>query len=220
MRKNNCWMVFLLPLLLCSCAKDLWKDVPEFEVLDFNCPVPGSKFLEDDNYVNGWSVLGPLDPGKEVSIHEPLVQDEGLLNGNRRAPRGSTWFRVRADRGNHAGCGQIHFGPKFEKYRNGGRQSVFYACTTLKCAREMDGLVIHLVSAGKIKVWINGKPVYADEKGVPDMKAAPVLIRDLVLQKGCNRLVVKYMDKGKEPPYKRVFSLRFTDVSGNLSNVR
>ena len=215
------WMTLCLPLLLCGCAPDLWKDVPEFEVMDFTCPVKGSKFLEDDNYVSGWSVLGPLKPGNDLSIHAELLPEEGLLNGNRRAPRGTTWFRVHVDRSDdEALCGQISFGPKFENHRNGGRRSVFYACATLKCPQDHEGLVMHLVALGKIKVWINGKAVYASERGSGSMKAEPVLVRDLSLVKGCNRLVVKYMDDGDGPSRGRVFSLRFTDAAGNLSTVR
>lgn len=213
-------LVLLLPLLICGCAKDLWKDVPEFEVLNFTCPVPGSKFLDDENFVCGWSVLGPLDPGKDSSIHTELFTDEGLLNGNRRAPRGSTWFRVGADRSDESVCGQVNFGKKFEKYKNGGRQGVFYACSTLKCSQDHTGLVMYLVSLGKVKVWINGKAVYADEKGAASMKADPAVIRDLVLHEGCNRLVVKYMDDGKDYMHRRVFSLRLTDAAGSLSTVR
>ncbi len=213
-------LVLLLPLLICGCAKDLWNDVPEFEVLNFTCPVPGSKFLDDDNFVCGWSVLGPLDPGKDSTIHTELFADEGLMNGNRHAPRGSTWFRVGADRSDPAACGQINFGKKFEKYQYGSRRGVFYACATLKCSQDYAGLVMRLVCPGKVKVWINGKPVYAAEKGAANMKADPVVVRDLVLLNGCNRLVVKYMDEGKDYLNRRVFSLRLTDAAGNFSTVR
>ena len=218
MRKYG--MALLLPLLLCGCAGDLWKDVPEFEILNFTCPVPGSKFLDDDNFVCGWSVLGPLDPGKDASIHTELFQDEGLMNGNRRAPRGSTWFRVGADRSEGAVCGQVSFGKKFEKYQYGSRRGVFYACATLKCSEDYAGLVMRLVCPGKVKVWINGKPVYAGEKGAAGMKSEPVMVRDLGLQKGCNRLVVKFMDEGKDYLQRRMFSLRLTDAAGNFSTVR
>lgn len=218
MRKYG--MALLLPLLLCGCAKDLWKDVPEFEVLNFTCPVPGSKFLDDDNFVCGWSVLGPLDPGKDASIHTELFPDEGLMNGNRRAPRGSTWFRVGADRSEGAVCGQVSFGKKFEKYGNSSGRSVFYACATLKCSEDHTGVVMRLTCPGKVKVWINGKPVYAGEKGAASMKSDPVLVRDLALRNGYNRLVVKYMDEGKDYLRRRMFSLRLTDAAGNLSTVR
>lgn len=213
-------MALLIPLLLCGCAKDLWQDVPKFEVLDFTCPVQGSKFLDDDNFVSAWSILGPLDPGGVFSIHGEHMRDEGMLNGNCRAPRGTSWFRVRPDRSDDIYCGQINFTPKFAKHRKGSKPSVFYACATLKCSRDHAGMVMHLISLGKVKVWINGKPVYANEKSSPDMKADPVQIRDLLMQKGCNRLVVKYMDNGEKTCGKRVFSLRFTDAAGNLSTVR
>ena len=213
-------MTLLIPLLLCGCAKDLWQDVPKFEILDLTCPAQGSKFLDDDNFVSGWSILGPLDPAGDPSIHAEHMQEEGLLNGNCRAPRGSRWFRVGPDRSEDTYCGRIDFGPRFAKHRNGGKPSVFYACATLKCSHDHEGMVMHLVSLGKVKVWINGKPVYADGKSSPDLKSDPVMVRDLFLQKGCNRLVVKYMDAGKDVSGKRVFSLRFTDASGNLSTVR
>ena len=52
------------------------------------------------------------------------------------------------------------------------------------------------------------------------MKADPVVVRDLVLLNGCNRLVVKFMDDGKDYLHRRVFSLRLTDAAGNFSTVR
>ena len=79
---------------------------------------------------------------------------------------------------------------------------------------------MRLTCPGKVKVWINGKPVYAGEKGAASMKSDPVLVRDLALRNGYNRLVVKYMDEGKDYLRRRMFSLRLTDAAGNLSTVR
>ena len=52
------------------------------------------------------------------------------------------------------------------------------------------------------------------------MKAAPVVVRDLALLNGCNRLVIKYMDEGKDYLQRRMFSLRLTDAAGHFSTVR
>ena len=86
----------LLCLAAAGCADDPWRDVPEFETLQFECPVPGGKFLDDANFVCSWSLLGPLaqTPGEGSRLHTEHVAEEALLNGNRRAPRGSSWRRI------------------------------------------------------------------------------------------------------------------------------
>lgn len=216
----KCCMLFLIPLLLSSCAADLWKEVPDFEVFNFTCPVPGSKFLDNSNFVSGWSVLGPLDPGKEPSLHTELLQDEGILNGNRNAPRKSRWYRVIASSNEEETVfGLVDFGSKFAGHPRSGKRSAFYACATLKCDRGHKGLVMNLVRYGQMKVWINGKIVYAGES-LPGGKAETVQVHDLELLKGCNRMVVKYMDDAVQGPFRRIFSLRFTDAAGNFSAVR
>lgn len=215
------WFVFLLvPLFFCSCSADPWKNVPDFEVSNFECPVPGGKFLDDDNFVSFWSVLGPLDPGKEPSIHTEYTYDEALLNGNRKAPRGARWYRASAGSDNATQAGQVNFSSRFDKNPKASKRSVFYACATLKCSKEYKGLILHVLGCGQLKVWINGTIVYSCEKGSPGMDAEPVKVESMILAKGCNRIVVKYLDDGKDFLKRRVFSLRFTDSAGNLSLVR
>jgi hypothetical protein len=213
--------VFLLvPLVFCSCSTDPWKNVPDFEVSNFECPVPGGKFLDDGNFVSSWSVLGPLDPGKAPSIHTEYTYDEALLNGNRTAPRGARWYRAGTGGENATEAGQVNFSSRFDKNPKALKRSVFYACATLKCSKEYNGLVLHVLGCGQLKVWVNGTIVYSCEKGSPGMNAEPAKVGSMILAKGCNRIVVKYLDDGKDFLKRRVFSLRFTDSAGNLSLVR
>ena len=213
--------VFLLvPLVFCSCSTDPWKNVPDFEVSNFECPVPGGKFLDDGNFVSSWSVLGPLDPGKNPSIHTEYVYDEPLLNGDRTAPRGARWYRAGTAGDNATEVGQVNFSSRFKNNPKASKRSVFYACATLKCTREYKGLILHVLGCGQLKIWINGKIVYSCEKGSPGMNAEAVKVESMILSSGCNRIVVKYLDDGKDFANRRIFSLRFTDSAGNLSLVR
>lgn len=219
------WAGLLAVLLLAAgCATDPWKDVPPFEVSDFICPVPGGKFLEDAHYVSAWSLLGPLKPGKEGSLHEECLPDEALLNGNRRAPRGVRWCRVRVktDDGEPGTLspGQVDFSERFLRDPRAQGKSVFYACVTLKCERDHAGLILHAGSCGQIKIWINGRAVYSCEKGHDDLKPEMATVGEISLHRGYNRIVVKYLDDGKDYREKRRFFLRFTDAAGNLSQVR
>jgi len=214
----------LLPfvLLVAGCAADPWKDVPQFEVSDFICPVQNGKFLEDANFVSSWSLLGPIKPGKECSLHEELLPDEAVLNGNRRAPRGIRWCRVMAGKGDSAALspGKVDFSGRFQKDKRAQEKSVFYACATLKCERDHIGLILHAGSCGQIKIWINGRAVYSCEKGAADLKPEMATVGEISFHKGYNRIVVKYLDDGKDYRTKRSFFLRFTDAAGNLSLIR
>ncbi len=214
----------LLPvfLFIAGCAEDPWKDVPEFEISDFTCPIRGDKFLEDIHFVSAWSMLGPVKPGKECSLHEECLPDEALLNGNRRAPRGVRWCRIMAGKGDpeKTAPGQVDFSARFLQDPRAQARSVFYACVTLKCERDHTGLILHAGSCGQIKIWINGRAVYSCEKAAAELKPEMASVGEISLHKGYNRIVVKYLDDGKDYRNKRKFYLRFTDAAGNLSLIR
>ena len=220
----KCAAVFsLLVCLAAGCAGDPWQDVPEFEMIQFDCPVPGGKFLDDANFVCVWSLLGPLaqTPGEGSRLHTEHVAEEALLNGNRRAPRGSSWRRISVRNDDpELPPGEVDFSKVFQSHPRGGKKSVFYACATLKCSRDYRGMVLHAAACGQVKVWINGLTVYARERGSENLRDSAVKVEGIRLHQGCNRLVVKYMDDGKTEASKRKFSIRFTDATGNLSVVR
>ncbi|MBO4631420.1 MAG: hypothetical protein J5858_05815 [Lentisphaeria bacterium] len=218
------WVLFLYLCvwLVGGCAADPWRDVPEFEVFSFICPVPDGKFLEDANFITGWSVLGPLNPGEKPSIHKEYVKDEALLTGNRRAPRGARWYRisVRRSGGSEILPGEIDFSSKFQQHPEGMKKSVFYACATLKCDWNYRGMVLFSGSCGQQKIWLNGRSVYSCERGSAALKPEMAKVEDLELRKGFNRIVIKYLDDGKDYCSNRKFFLRFADEAGNLSVVR
>ncbi|MBQ9337041.1 MAG: hypothetical protein IJS14_07090 [Lentisphaeria bacterium] len=215
-------LIFLPVLLIGGCATDPWKDdAPDFEVLNFICPVPAEKFIEDDNCVMAWSVLGPIDPGNAPSIHTEYIRDEALLTGNRTAPRGSRWQRTAArNTDDTVPAGQVDLSAKFKTHPKAGGRRVFYACATLKCDSEYPGMTLHAASGGKLKIWLNGNAVYSCEHGAADLKTGAARIDGLLLNRGCNRIVVKFLDDEKDYQDRRKFSLRFTDRAGNLSMVR
>lgn len=211
----------LAALLLGGCAADPWQDAPDFEMADFICPVPAGKFIEDLNCLMTWSLLGPVDPGDAPSIHTEYLADEPLLTGNRPAPRGARWCRTAPrNEDENALPGQVDFSARFKSNPKAAGRRVFYACATLRCSGEYKGMTLHAASCGQLKIWINGKAVYAKEHGSPDLKAGAERIGDILLISGCNRIVVKYLDDGKDYPDRRKFSLRFTDPEGNLSVIR
>lgn len=96
----------------------------------------------------------------------------------------------------------------------------FTPVSPLKCERDHAGLILHAGSCGQIKIWINGRAVYSCEKSAADLKPEMASVGEISLLKGYNRIVVKYLDDGKDYRKKRKFFLRFTDAAGNLSQVR
>lgn len=214
-------LIYLPLLLICGCAEDRWHDAPDFEVLNFICPVPTGKFIEDANCLMSWSLLGPVDPGAAPSIHTEYMPEEALLTGDRPAPRGVRWHRTPPrNEDENAPPGQVDFSARFKSHPKGAGRRVFYACATLKCDREYKGMTLYAASCGQLKIWLNGKAVYSCEHGAPDLKSGAARIDELLLNRGYNRIVVKYLDDEKNYQDRRKFSLRFADPAGNLSVVR
>ncbi|OQA82789.1 MAG: hypothetical protein BWY31_03054 [Lentisphaerae bacterium ADurb.Bin242] len=212
-------------LLLAGCAlRDPWAGAPEFEISYFSPrseSAPVGTFLGDGNFLMGWNILGPVAPGGNGGLHAELLPEENVLCGSRNAPQDARWHRLLArNEGPDAVPGQVDFSRLFLEKPSAKAPSVFYACLTLQCDSEYGGLVLNAGSCGKLKVWINGHPVYSYENGNRPLKPDTDKVEGIILRKGYNRIVVKYMDNEGDYRNSRKFCLRFTDAAGQPARVR
>lgn len=211
-------------LLIAGCADDPWEDTPEFEISVFaprDEAASSGNFLTDVNFLMWWNILGPIAPDKAEDIHAQIIPDENVLCGKRNAPKGARWHRLLArNEGPNGIPGQVDFSRFFLNNPSAKAPSVFYACQTLKCKTDYTGLVLNVGSCGKLKIWINGHPVYSYEKGDRPLKPDTDKVDGILLRKGYNRIVVKYLDNEGDYRNNRKFCLRFTDAAGQPIQIR
>ncbi len=211
-------------LLIAGCADDPWEDTPEFEISVFaprDEAAPSGNFLTDVNFLMWWNILGPIAPGKADDLHAQLIPDESVLCGKRNAPKGARWYRLLArNEGPNGIPGQVDFSRFFLDNPSAKAPSVFYACQTLKCETDYTGLVLNVGSCGKMKIWINGHPVYSYEKGFRPLRPDTDRVEGISLKEGFNRIVIKFMDNERDYRNNRKFCLRFTDAAGQSIRVR
>ncbi len=210
--------------LIAGCAADPWEDTPEFEI-SYSVPrnenAPSETFLNDGNFLTSWNILGPLSPSANGDFHAERVPGENVLCGKRNAPQGARWHRLFAkNEGPGAIPGQVDFSRIFLENPSARQPSLFYACQTVKCESEYSGLVLNVGSCGKLKIWINGHPVYSYEKGSRPLKPDTDKVDGILLRKGFNRITVKYLDNEGDYRNDRKFCLRFTDAAGQPIQIR
>lgn len=208
----------------CACASAGTEDdedcVPEFEISDIEpAPLRERGFPDDGHFLMAWNILGPLKAESADAFQTESVPGEKELNGSRRAPKGARWHVIRfsAD-GEDEVVGVCDFSGRITG--NAARKSIFYACATLKADSRMENMVLGTGSCGKLRVWINGIPVfcYGGERRAcrPDTDS----VAGITLREGLNRIVVKYMDNDGACADERKFSLRFTDAQGRPTRIR
>ena len=90
----------------------------------------------------------------------------------------------------------------------------------LDCETGMRNMTLNVGSIGKVKIWINGILVYSYEKERRELKPDTDSVSGILLHKGRNRIVVKYMDNEGDFAKERKFSLRFTDETGRPTQIR
>ena len=212
-------------VLFSSCASTDAEEqdlAPEFEISSLGMAPQnqGNAMLPDDrNFLMSWNILGPVKGTDPASFHAESVPDEKNLNGSRRAPKGARWHVIRfSNDGEEEVPGTVDFTGRITGKTEG--KSIFYACATLETDSELRNLVLNAGSCGKVKVWINGVPVYSYEKDRRDFKPDSDSIGGITLREGLNRIVVKYMDNGGDYAKERKFSLRFTDEQGRPTLIR
>jgi hypothetical protein len=171
----------------------------------------GSGFLESDNFVTRWNILGPiaykaekLSDGKIKSVlHSEPFPDEKKLTGSEKNDFSLNWQLARFE--SPASPGEINLRDFF---KNENKYLIAYAVTYLKCEERLTGVSLYTGSSGYVKVWINHQLVHAYDHMDRVGKWDQDVIKNIELNKGYNLIVVKCVaiDKGWN------FYLRFADT--------
>ncbi|MBR2364565.1 MAG: hypothetical protein IKA79_05135 [Lentisphaeria bacterium] len=209
----SCFLSLSFAFFLSSCVTQndpLLDDVPEFEVRNLSF-IPGRKITQkkelEKTFLMRWNILGPVEPAAGKDVTHPVLEEEGLLCGSVEAPDDAYWhvriFNSRARKDRQTGL--CNWTKTLSGYT---KKSLFYGCNTLLAEKEYKNVTLHLLTAGEVQLFLNGK-----NKGTflqPNLPGTnEYLIKGLILKKGANRLVLKYLDKTSAPALRAV-AVRFS----------
>lgn len=198
--------------LLTSCQgakeKDPFGDVPEFEVRQISFVSGKKKLSPDAEYLMRWNILGPVEHTIR-NVEEPAIEEEAILCGRMEAPGSALWHvRIyKSDPAKDRIAGFCNWTNSLKKY-TGKKKMLFYGCSTFSAKEEGQKIDLHIFSAGSILLYWNGVKVGVLKKNNIS-SGKEWIIRDLVLRKGANRLVLKYLD-GEKGAALRGVALRVT----------
>ena len=220
----SCIFPVLACALFCACASAGSEDdedlAPEFEISGIElAPAREQGFSDDSHFLMAWNILGPVKAETSGAFQAQSVPGEKDLNGSRRAPKGARWHVIRfsAD-GEDEVAGVCDFSGRITG--NAAREGIFYACATLQAGERMENMTLRTGSCGKLRVWINGVPVFCYGGDRRACRPDTDRVAGITLREGLNRIVVKYMDNGGDFARERKFSLRFTDAQGRPTRIR
>jgi hypothetical protein len=155
-----------------------------------------------------WLVLGPIKFGEndfggghqQASVDKAFMSNEGALDGTQAPPTGAAWTEKLFAGEDQAG--QVNL----DAFYNQADHAAAYAVAWLYCPQEVKDAKLYTGSDDYLKVWINGKEVFAYKTerraSNPDQDAT----KGVALKQGYNRVVVKCIDV----VYGWDFYLRFT----------
>ena len=209
--------VLFLPLLLlaflsgCQSNDPLLEGVPEFEVRKLSFAPAGEKIFQgkgmQKSYLMRWNILGPV-PGAGKDVTKEVLEGENLLCGSVEAPGDAYWHvrifssRQRADE-KHVGL--CNWTKTLSAYKG---KSLFYGCGTLLADKKYENVTLFLLTSGETVLFLNGEKI--GTLPVPNYPGGKeYTVKGLTLNKGANRFVLKYLDKGENPSLRAV-SVRFT----------
>ena len=220
----SCIFPVLACALFCACASAGSEDdedlAPEFEISGIElAPAREQGFSDDSHFLMAWNILGPVKAETSGAFQAQSVPGEKDLNGSRRAPKGARWHVIRfSSDGEEELAGIADFSGRITGKTD--RKSIFYACATLKADSRMENMILKTGSCGKLRVWINGVPVFCYGGDRRACRPDTDRVAGITLREGLNRIVVKYMDNGGDFARERKFSLRFTDAQGRPTRIR
>jgi hypothetical protein len=170
--------------------------------------VTTSPFLTEDCFVLDWTIIGPveLNPARtelgSPAIEAELVPDEASLDGARAVAPELAWRKFRF-------TGDDALGRVDLRRRWGvAAPAAAYAATRIDCPERIENATLRLGNSDPVKVYLNGKEVHTAKRR--DTSAwDQVVIENVTLKEGSNRLLVKCVDLGGGMD----FYLRFTDAN-------
>jgi hypothetical protein len=152
--------------------------------------------IDSDGYLATWLVLAPIaletdQEGAEGAAKEQ-VKDEAALNpklGDKLEVGGKelTWKSAET----HEGV--IDFNAIVGEETE---DSVAYAVTTVVADEEKADVVFKINSDDQVRVYLNGKPIHANDEARPLDKDEDDTVEGLTLKKGRNVVVLKIVNEG------------------------
>jgi hypothetical protein len=186
-----------------------------------------SGFLNNDNFVTRWNILGPFacpaaaeppDPVDGQSLlHRELLKNEKELSGSEAIP-GVKWQLARFESPQTPGKINLR---NFFKGSSG--RSAAYAVTYLQCDEALSPLILYTGSSGYIKVWLNRQLIHAYDRNEREGQWDQDIIKNIKLRKSYNLLVVKCVATAEDWCfYLRLAAadnipLKFVPVAGSFS---
>ncbi len=157
------------------------------------------RFLEKDDFVMKWSVLGPFkfnphefQQGKvNEAIHREFVATEKNLDGSEKPPKGARWQTFSAKTSTGKNMGKVDLDRLYTRDLD---YAAAYAVTYIYSPVDSENLILYTGSDDFIKVWINGKLVHAYNRESREGKWDQDNIKGIKLKKGYNLVVVKCLD--------------------------
>lgn len=155
--------------------------------------VSGDGFLADGNFVTRWNILGPFpykaekmaDNQVKSVLHDNLLENEKELTGD-EAVGALKWQLARFAGGENPGKINLR---KF--FKDKSEYLIAYAVTYLQCDQDLARLTLYTGGSAYIKVWINHQLVHAYDHLRRESGWDQDVVRDIVLKKGYNLIVVK-----------------------------
>lgn len=171
-------------------------------------PAQKAAIPEAKHFVTKWALLGPFTFGENdfggypqlTSVDKEFMPKEADLDGTQAAPKGAKWQAKSFNDTDSPG-----------KVDLGEAEHVnYYAVAWVDCPEAITGAKMLVGCDDFVKIWINGKLVYTYKTECRAGEADQETVKDVSLNKGTNRIVVKCVNilGGYD------FFLRFTDGKG------
>ena len=168
--------------------------------------------LSSAQFVTSWSALGAFALESETgAIDLSFVPEEGKLQASVPAPDSTSWKTVSS-----SPTGGLPGYVDLQSAFGQSDLSAVYAVAVLHSGRAQSGVSMKLGSDDYLKVYLNGALVHTYRDSPRTAEWDQDVVRDLTLQKGLNRIVVKCVDVDGGFG----FFLRFTDTAGRPFTVR
>jgi hypothetical protein len=170
---------------------------------------------ENKHFITKWLTLGNFtfgendfggDPQKD-SLDKAFMANEAALDGTQAAPKGTKWEEKSFN--DPSSDGKIDLGEEPE-------HATVYAVAWVNAPEKITDAKLLVGSDDYMKVWINGKQVFAYNTERRSGEADQDTVPGITLEKGPNRVVVKCVNI----VFAWCFYLRFADKAGNAYVVK
>jgi hypothetical protein len=177
-------------------------------------PAQKATIPEVKHFITKWMVLGPFTFGENEfggypqtgAVDKEFMPKEADMDGTQAAPKGAKWQTKSFN--DTDSPGKVDLGE--------AEHVATYAVAWVECPEEIKDAKLLVGCDDFVKIWINGKQVYTYKTECRAGEADQETVKDITLNKGVNRIVVKCVNiLGAYD-----FFVRFTDKNGYPYSVK